>query len=146
MVTPKRLIALLAVCLGLASPAGQAADDPPERITVGYFEQWPTPSLFSQAKMTYDRALGIPVEWIPYDSGAAMSAAMAAGELQIAFSQGHAPFVLGVSQGLELTLIGIAVVAFGQLIKWFFYIPEMPYLQVWLSLIIYPGIVLTWTE
>jgi glycoside/pentoside/hexuronide:cation symporter, GPH family len=42
-------------------------------------------------------------------------------------------------------LIGVAVVAFGQLIKWFFFIPQHPYLQVWLSLIIYPGIIITWT-
>ncbi len=110
MVTPKRLIAILALCLGLVSPAGHAADDQPQRITVGYFEQWPAPSLFSRAKQTYDRTLGIPVEWVAYDNGAAMNAAMAAGDLQIAFSQGHAPFVVGVSDGLELALIGIAVV------------------------------------
>jgi len=42
-------------------------------------------------------------------------------------------------------LLGVLVVAFGQLIKWFFFIPESPYLQVWLSLIIYPGIIVTWT-
>ncbi len=113
MVTPNRLLVLLALCLGLASPIGQAAEQQPERISVGYFEQWPTPSLFSLAKQTYDRTLGIPVDWVAYDSGAAMNAAMAAGELQIAFSQGHAPFVVGVSDGLELSLIGIAVVYTG---------------------------------
>lgn len=42
-------------------------------------------------------------------------------------------------------LVGIIIVAFGQLIKWFFFIPQNPWLQVWLSLIIYPGIALTWT-
>jgi glycoside/pentoside/hexuronide:cation symporter, GPH family len=42
-------------------------------------------------------------------------------------------------------LIGIVICAIGQLIKWFFFIPSHPYLQVWLSLIIYPGIILTWT-
>ena len=110
MVTRRSLLALLALCLGLASLAGHAAEHQPERITVGYFEQWPTPSLFSRVKQTYDRALGLPVDWVAYDNGAAMNAAMAAGELQIAFSQGHAPFVLGVSSGLELTLLGIAVV------------------------------------
>jgi GPH family glycoside/pentoside/hexuronide:cation symporter len=36
-------------------------------------------------------------------------------------------------------------VAIGQTIKWYFFIPENPYLQVWLSIIIYPGIILTWT-
>jgi len=42
-------------------------------------------------------------------------------------------------------LLGVMIVATGQLIKWFFFVPEHPYLQVWLSLIIYPGIILTWT-
>jgi GPH family glycoside/pentoside/hexuronide:cation symporter len=42
-------------------------------------------------------------------------------------------------------LIGVLIVAIGQLIKWFFFVPEDPYLQVWLSIIIYPGIILTWT-
>ncbi len=42
-------------------------------------------------------------------------------------------------------LVGVLIVTIGQLIKWFFYIPEHPYLQVWLSLIIYPGLILTWT-
>ena len=48
--------------------------------------------------------------------------------------------------GKKKTLLwGILVVAIGQGIKWFFFIPENPYLQVWLSLLIYPGIILTWT-
>jgi len=42
-------------------------------------------------------------------------------------------------------LIGVLIVAIGQLIKWFFFVPHNPWLQVWLSLIIYPGIALTWT-
>lgn len=48
--------------------------------------------------------------------------------------------------GKKPTLLGgVVVVAIGQLLKWFFFIPEHPYLQVWLSLIIYPGIIVTWT-
>ena len=48
--------------------------------------------------------------------------------------------------GKKSTLIGgIILVIVGQLIKWFFFIPENPYLQVWLSLIIYPGLILVWT-
>ena len=48
--------------------------------------------------------------------------------------------------GKKQTLIGgIALIVIGQLIKWYFYVPENPYLQVWLSLIIYPGLVLVWT-
>lgn len=96
--------------LGLVFQAVLAAEHQPERIKVGYFEQWPSPALFSRAKQTYDRALGIPLEWVAYPDGAAMNRAMAAGELQIALSQGHTSFLVGISEGLELTAVGIAVV------------------------------------
>jgi len=58
------------------------------------------------------------------------------------------PFIawLASRYGKKPTLIGgIILIVFGQLIKWFFFIPEDPYLQVWLSIIIYPGLVLVWT-
>jgi len=42
-------------------------------------------------------------------------------------------------------LAGILLVTIGQLVKWYFYIPENPWLQVWLNIIIFPGIILTWT-
>lgn len=48
--------------------------------------------------------------------------------------------------GKKPTLIsGIILVVIGQLIKWYFFIPENPYLQVWLSILIYPGLMLIWT-
>ena len=48
--------------------------------------------------------------------------------------------------GKKPTLLGgILLIVVGQLVKWYFYIPENPYLQVWLSIIIYPGLILVWT-
>ncbi len=48
--------------------------------------------------------------------------------------------------GKKQTLIGgIALIVIGQLIKWFFFVPQNPFLQVWLSIIIYPGLILVWT-
>ncbi len=90
------------------SPGGSAEDRPTE-ISVGYSQQWPTPSLFSREKGIFDSALGLKVNWIPFASGNEMSAAMASGEVQIAYSLGHVPFLVGVSSGLDLTMIGIAL-------------------------------------
>ncbi|VGO13656.1 Inner membrane symporter YicJ [Pontiella desulfatans] len=48
--------------------------------------------------------------------------------------------------GKKQTLIGgIALIVIGQLIKWFFFVPQNPFLQVWLSILIYPGLILVWT-
>ncbi|VGO17718.1 Inner membrane symporter YicJ [Pontiella desulfatans] len=48
--------------------------------------------------------------------------------------------------GKKQTLIGgIVLIVIGQLIKWFFFVPQNPFLQVWLSILIYPGLILVWT-
>ncbi len=48
--------------------------------------------------------------------------------------------------GKKSTLLGgIILVAVGQGLKWFGWSPAIPTLQIWLSVIIYPGLILTWT-
>lgn len=42
-------------------------------------------------------------------------------------------------------LTGVLIVTIGQLLKWSFYTPENPWLQVWLNILIFPGLILTWT-
>lgn len=91
-----------------AAVAG-ATGHTPERISVGYLKHWPTPALFAQIKDTFDFALGLEVDWIAFDQGNAMNDAIAAGEIQIAYSQGHVPFLVGLSDGLDLTMVGVAV-------------------------------------
>ena len=103
------IIFLLAICAGLLTTAGQAAGHKPTEISVGYFLQRPTPAQFSQATQTFDNALGLRVNWLPFESGDEMNQALAQNRIQIAFAQGHVPFLLGVSQGLELSMIAIAV-------------------------------------
>ncbi|MDH3450070.1 MAG: ABC transporter substrate-binding protein [Gammaproteobacteria bacterium] len=103
------LIFIFALCAGFAGAAASAADQRLSEISVGYSMQLPTPALFSRHKKTFDRALGLTVNWIPFESGNDMNAALAAGDLQIAYSQGHVPFLVAVTRGLELTMVGIAV-------------------------------------
>ena len=86
-----------------------AAGPKPAQITVGYFQQWPTPSQFAQEKQTFDYALDLKLNWVAFNNGDEMNAAMASGDVQIAYSQGLEPFVIGVTSGLDLNMVGIAV-------------------------------------
>jgi taurine transport system substrate-binding protein len=58
----------------LLTTAGQAAGHKPTEISVGYFLQRPTPAQFSQATQTFDNALGLRVNWLPFPGPCAFSA------------------------------------------------------------------------
>lgn len=89
---------------------GQAAlADGHGEITVAYFLEWPMPMMAAKASGAYDEALGKKVNWVSFETGTAMSAAMASGDVQIALSQGLPPFVVAVSGGQDLQLVDVAV-------------------------------------
>ncbi len=90
----------------IAGMAGQAAA---EELTVAYFLEWPTPNQYAQANKLYEEALGMKVNWVSFDAGTAMSAAMASGDVQIAFSQGVTPFLVATAAGQDLKVVDIAV-------------------------------------
>lgn len=87
---------------------GQAALAEGE-ITVGYFLEWPMPFLAAKAAGTYDEALGMKVNWVSFETGTAMSAAMASGDVQLSVSQGVPPFVVAVSGGQDIQIVDVAV-------------------------------------
>ena len=78
-------------------------------ITFGYFPEWPRPFQFAKVEGMYDEALGAPVTWVAFDTGTAMSAAMASGDVQISVSQGEPPFVVATSAGQDLQILDVAV-------------------------------------
>lgn len=80
-----------------------------EEITVGYFLEWPMPFQFAKVNGTYDEAMGVKVNWVSFDTGTAMSAAMASGDVQISVSQGVPPFVVATSAGQDLQIVDVAV-------------------------------------
>ena len=94
---------------GLALMMGVQAASAADELTVAYFLEWPMPFQYAKATGKYDEALGMDINWVSFDTGTAMSAAMAAGDVQIAFSQGLPPFVVATSAGQGLKLIDIAV-------------------------------------
>ena len=81
----------------------------PEELTVGYFLEWPMPMLAAKASGAYDEALGMKVNWVSFETGTAMSAAMASGDVHISVSQGVPPFVVAVSGGQDLQMLDVAV-------------------------------------
>ena len=89
---------------------GQAAlAEGHDEITVGYFPEWPMPFQVAKAQGDYDKALGKKVNWVSFESGAAMSAAMVTGRIQIALSQGASSFVMAASGGQDIQVVDIAV-------------------------------------
>lgn len=103
----KKLLATLlsGAAISLSAPAAVAA----EEITVAYFLEWPMPFLAAKAAGEYDKALGVKVNWRAFDTGTAMSAAMAAGDVQISVSQGVPPFVVAASAGQDIQVLDVAV-------------------------------------
>lgn len=80
-----------------------------DEITVAYFLEWPTANQVAQMEETYDKELGVKVNWRAFGNGNEMTQAMVSGDVQIAYSQGFVPFVVGVSTGAPLKLVGVAV-------------------------------------
>lgn len=78
-------------------------------ITVGYFLEWPMPFQYAKETGMYDEALGTTVNWVSFDTGTAMSAAMASGDVQMVVSQGVPPFVVATSAGQDLQILDVAV-------------------------------------
>ncbi|HQU69576.1 MAG TPA: ABC transporter substrate-binding protein [Albidovulum sp.] len=100
---------LTSTVAALAFMAGGQAAMALEEITVGYFMEWPMPFEYAKANGTYDAEMGVKVNWRAFDTGTAMSAAMASGDVQFAVSQGVPPFVVATSAGQDLQTIAVAV-------------------------------------
>ncbi len=80
-----------------------------EEITVAYFLEWPMPFQFAKVEGMYEEALGAKINWVSFDTGTAMSAAMASGDVQLSVSQGVPPFVVATSAGQDLQILDVAV-------------------------------------
>jgi len=93
----------------MALSANAAAADGHGEITVAYFLEWPMPMMTAKASGAYDEALGMKVNWVSFETGTAMSAAMASGDVQLAVSQGVPPFVVAASGGQDLQVVDVAV-------------------------------------
>ncbi|MDB9869424.1 ABC transporter substrate-binding protein, partial [Oceanospirillaceae bacterium] len=97
------------VVAATALMAGASSATAAEELTVAYFLEWPMPFQAAKVSGAYDEALGMKVNWVAFDTGTAMSAAMASGDVQISVSQGLPPFVVATSAGQDLQIVDVAV-------------------------------------
>jgi taurine transport system substrate-binding protein len=105
----KRRSMLKGAVAGLALLSGAQAAYAMDEVTVAYFMEWPMPFQYAKAMGTFDQEMGVKVNWVAFDTGTAMSAAMAAGDVHFAVSQGVPPFVVATSAGQDLQIIDVAV-------------------------------------
>lgn len=98
-------LSAVAVAASLSTPV-QAT----EEINVAFFLEWATPNMLAKVSEGYDDAMGVDVNWVDFSTGTAMTEAMLAGDIDISYSQGLAPFVTAIQQGAPLKMVGIAVV------------------------------------
>ena len=103
----KKYAAVSAIALaGGMATAAHAADS----VNVAFFLEWATPNQISKVDKAYDDAMGVDVKWTDFSTGVQMTEAMLAGDIDIAYSQGLAPFVTAIQQGAPLKMVSIAVV------------------------------------
>ena len=99
----------IALAVGAAMALATQAASALEEMTVAYFLEWPMPFQHAKVQGTYDAALGVKVNWVSFESGTSMSAAMASGDVQMAVSQGATPVVVATSAGQDLQILDVAI-------------------------------------
>lgn len=104
--TLKNKFAAAASALAMIASA-QAASA--EEITVAYFLEWPMPFEYAKQMGAYEEAMGVDINWVSFESGVKMSAAMASGDVHLSVSQGLPPFVVATSAGQDLQILDVAV-------------------------------------
>ena len=102
-----KLMGAVAATAMLAGAQGAVAQS--DEITVAYFLEWPMPFQFAKETGMYEAAMGTKINWVSFDTGTAMSAAMASGDVQLSVSQGVPPFVVATSAGQDLQVVDVAV-------------------------------------
>ena len=81
-----------------------------DSVNVAFFLEWATPNQIAKVDKVYDSAMGVDVKWTNFSTGVQMTEAMLAGDIDIAYSQGLAPFVTAIQQGAPIKMVSIAVV------------------------------------
>lgn len=104
MRTILKTLTATAIAVAFTAPV-QAADE----VNVGFFLEWATPNLIAKAEGTYEDAMGVKVNWTNFDAGTQMTEAMLAGDIDISYSQGLAPFINAVNANAPIKTIGVAV-------------------------------------
>lgn len=81
------------------------ADQMPEKLTIGY-QALPNPETVVKDLGWNEKNLGIPVEWVKYDSGRHVNQALAEGKVDIGLV-GTSPCAAAITKGLPIEVIWI---------------------------------------
>ena len=96
--------------IGITLAGGMtAAVNAADEVNVAFFLEWAMPNQEAKVKKIYDATLGVPVNWTNFDAGTQMTEAMLAGDIDISYSQGLAPFINAINAGAPIKLAAIAV-------------------------------------
>jgi taurine transport system substrate-binding protein len=99
MRSSNRLFSLCsAVALGLSGLAPAHAEDKPSLVTVGYVDLV-NAQIIAKKQGLVEKALGLPVKWVKFDSGGDVNRAVAAGAIDFG-SVGNPPATIGITRGL----------------------------------------------
>jgi len=81
-----------------------------EKLSIGYYNEWPTPNLYDVNNAELERELGMPVEWVPVDNIFIMAAMMATEDIDLAYSISTDAFAHLLDQGMRVEAIEIPAV------------------------------------
>ncbi|MDR2301684.1 MAG: ABC transporter substrate-binding protein [Deltaproteobacteria bacterium] len=100
------LMILLVTALGLLAGPAAWAQELPKEVRFAYLNG-PRPWILGKIDGSFDKALGVPVNWISFPSGPPALTALAAGEVDIV-RVGCVPVTSFLTKKVPLTVIGIA--------------------------------------
>ena len=104
--TPRKSTTVWAVAAIIVFCSTVSAQD---EVNVGFFPAWPTPNLVGMIDGTFDRELGVPLNWKLYESSQDMNRAFSEGTLDIAIGHEIVPFLQAAGNDLPIVAVGIAV-------------------------------------
>ncbi len=99
----------MAQCAVAAAVASTVATSAMAEVNVAFFLEWATPNQIAKVEKAYDEAMGVDVNWTNFDAGTQMTEAMLAGDIDISYSQGLAPFINAVNANAPIKMVAIAV-------------------------------------
>jgi taurine transport system substrate-binding protein len=106
----KYLKGLVSTVFGVIALCTSSISNAADSVNVAFFLEWGTPNQISKVDKVYDDAMGVDVNWTDFSTGVQMTEAMLAGDIDIAYSQGLAPFVTAIQQGHPLKMVGVAMI------------------------------------
>lgn len=93
------------ILLAFAAPAAAQ-----QKVTIGYFAEWPLPLLYGEKSGALGKATGAKISWQAFRSSGDLVQALADGSVTVALSLGPVPVLLAQKSGMDIRVIGISAI------------------------------------